>query len=516
MKMQLYTTTSAPAAAPQHALMNPDVAAAPARAAAGAFGAAYKETQQWGEIHNELVRKEREAEDLVESMRLRTQFGQELAAADIEMRGKAGFDLGTHSEKLKERGNTILEGLAGQAKRPEVARLVKIHGTQALGSKVVDAQYEYRRNLSSKADAENLAAQRQTEVEAVEAIKSANPRQYLTVLEAYDQATTVLASQGHITQEQAGERRLAVRENVDSSLARDLISKDPYEAGRRLQDPKNFPNLRQSRRDSLIISAAHGVTSAESAERRKRTEAEHEAKQRVNRLGMNVLRSWDPSTPADQRMTREQVETALQDPEMQSVMSMETGAAIRRVMNSNLANGGEDGPGMEAQVTLGISMKDRKVTRESIFGLVGRGLSAKTAAKLIDDLDKENQEKGVRSKDQFKEASHYITRAMTGIDPMAGLMGGQIASLISPKDSVAYAAAHTSLYREARRLHERPGKGESLDDLLTYAEKLVGKLKNSSGGTPGIFTPRGPVGPPQQQPPASPREQRDQKRGFGG
>jgi len=464
-----------------------------------------------------LLDKEREAEDTIEAMQLRTRFGQELTDLDGKLRSEPDFDLKTHSEKLNEKGNELLDRLGSEAKRPEVARMLKLHGSQSLSTQVVNTKYEYRKNLSGKADAAHVALQRQAESEATQAIKSGDPQFGAILMTAFDRASDALANQGHITPEQAGERKLSMRENVDTTIARDVIRNNPYEAAAALQDPAMFPNLRQARRDSLIVSAAHGVTAAESAERRKRGESEHQAKAKVNALGLDVLKSWDPSTPPNKRMTRDQVEAALEDPEIRGIITLDQVTSIRKVMNSDLVAGGQDMPGVSAQTALGIAMKDPKVTRESIYNQVTRGqLSAATAAKLIDDFEKETSEKGVASKEEFKQASAYLTRAITGVDPMASLLGGGIGAFLNGDAKLKYAAAHERLYREARRINERPKPGESLLDLIDIAKRIAGEDK--AGG--GAFNPLAPpqTAPPagQQQKPAAPssRESRDTKRGF--
>src|SRR6266545_900279 len=144
---------------------DPDIAFAPMRAlAAGAAQVGHTGQQVYAQ-GQELLNKQREAEDAVDAMQLRTRFGQELATLDGKLRMARDFDLGTHSETLTKEGNTLLEKIAGEAKRPEVANLLRQHGTQTLGARVIEAKYEYRTNLSGRIDAANLGLKRQVESE---------------------------------------------------------------------------------------------------------------------------------------------------------------------------------------------------------------------------------------------------------------------------------------------------------------------------------------------------------------
>src|SRR2546425_9943699 len=147
---------------------DPDAANAPMRALTGAAQVGHTGQQVYAQ-GQELLDKQREAEDTVEAMQLRTRFGQELAALDGKLRMAKDFDLGTHAETLTKEGNTLLEKIAGEAKRPEVANLLRQHGTQTLGARAIEAKYEYRTNLSGRIDAANLGLKRQVESEIVQA-----------------------------------------------------------------------------------------------------------------------------------------------------------------------------------------------------------------------------------------------------------------------------------------------------------------------------------------------------------
>ncbi len=115
---------------------DPDAASAPMRALTGAAQIGHTGQQVYAQ-GQELLDKQREAEDTVEAMQLRTRFGQELAALDGKLRMAKDFDLGTHAETLTKEGNTLLEKVAGEAKRPEVANLLRQHGAQALGTRAI-------------------------------------------------------------------------------------------------------------------------------------------------------------------------------------------------------------------------------------------------------------------------------------------------------------------------------------------------------------------------------------------
>ena len=459
--------------------------------------------------------KEREAEDVIDSMTLRTEFGERLAAEDTEMRQRPDFDLKAHSENLKARGARLSAEIAGKAKRPGVASMVRAQNDQTLGTQVVQAKYEYRKNLSSVADAKNLAFQKTQETAALTAWGSGLMKDYDAALKTFDDNADLLAAQGHITPEQAGERKLGLVENIDTARASDAIRLNPATALSALQDRKQFAGLRTSRRETLITRAVNAGVSNETAERRKRTEEEHVAKKAVNQLGLDALRTWDPSTKPEDRLTREEIERRMSDPDLLGVMTMEQGASIRRLMNSDIVAGGADAPGQRSQVALGIAMRDPKFTRESIYNMVSnKKLSAETATKLIDDLEKEKTEKGVSSKEEYKQARDYLTRAMTGAD--GGILGAVgLGKFLNNNDAARYAAAHETLYREARRIHEKPKPGETLLDLLDFAKRTAGEDK--SGGS---LNPLNPMAPSQGGTPkpasSSPRDSRDKKRGFGG
>jgi hypothetical protein len=197
-----------------------------------------------------LQKAQQEAEDTVEAMRLRTQFGTAFADLDLNLRNN--YDYKTHAETLQTQGQDLLERMAGSAANPEVSRKFRLDATRVLGEKVITAKYESRKYVSGVADAENSKFLAELAVEVANIPDTPQMRPYRAYLMEYaERHTNEVGAQGHITPEQAGERMKAFHESIDTVAARRAMRADPDQFLVDLEDTRNWPKLSATRRQQL-------------------------------------------------------------------------------------------------------------------------------------------------------------------------------------------------------------------------------------------------------------------------
>jgi hypothetical protein len=231
-----------------------DVLAAPARAlqyGAEKIGAA---AQQIGAQAQARLDKEREVEDLVAAAKLRTRFGTELAKLDVELRNSNDFDIKTHSERLSERGQQLLDQIASEAAYPTTGTKFRVSAQTALGEKVINAKYEYANHLEKEGIATNLALRSTLESEAVggaEVLVGVKTDQY-------ERATRSLIGRG-IDAAQAEKLIQEFKEQVWTQRAQAEIIANPTEGMAKLVEKnadgswKYYPGLDDKARNSLQL-----------------------------------------------------------------------------------------------------------------------------------------------------------------------------------------------------------------------------------------------------------------------
>jgi hypothetical protein len=212
------------------------------------------QAQDTFKLARERVEKEQEVEDHVQSMVMRTKFGDELAKLDIELRNAKDFNLKTHADVLKERGQDLLERIGGEAARPGVLNRFRPAATAFLGERVIRTRYEYSTNLEKEALAANMGLRTLLRGNAVEAINEQTAQMYV---DQYERETVKLVGRG-LDAGQVKALTLGFQEEVHYSRGLRVAKNAPDLAPAYLTDRnpdgsyKNLPHLAPDQRTNLV------------------------------------------------------------------------------------------------------------------------------------------------------------------------------------------------------------------------------------------------------------------------